>query len=362
MKTKILVLEDNIITLDEIEYRVSKLGYLVETCVSGKEAIAKVETFKPDLILSDINLGEGPNGIETMAIINQKNDIPVIYITAYDDDNTLSHAQITEPYAYILKPFQERDLEIAISIALYKSKTQKELRELLALKDKLFSIIAHDLREPFNFFLGITNVVMANPDHFDMAKLKSFIKMMNEASLTGYNLVNNLLQWSRSQLGGIKITKTNTNIFDFVNKLLNDQILSKTKNKNITIHTNLNKEDCAMLDSNIIELILRNIFINAIKFTPEGGQIYISSKTDYQLNKFILSIKDTGVGMDKDKINDLFKIDMNASTPGTNNEKGNGLGLVVCKDLIGKHGDKIMVMSEPNIGTTFSITLDILNK
>ncbi|AUC14041.1 hypothetical protein BTO06_02200 [Tenacibaculum sp. SZ-18] len=129
-ETRILIIEDNVITLNDMKSNVTRMGYdFVETALSGEEAIAIAKTFKPQLILADINLGKGITGIETSHEINKSNETPVIYITAYDDEETLQKAGITSPYAYILKPFKERELQIAIDIAIYKFNIQKQLKD-----------------------------------------------------------------------------------------------------------------------------------------------------------------------------------------------------------------------------------------
>ncbi|MEN8122490.1 MAG: response regulator, partial [Bacteroidota bacterium] len=219
MKIKILVVEDNVITLDELEYLLVEMGYEVETAVSGDEGIKKADSFNPDIILSDINLGDGIDGVETINHINQTQNIPVIYITAYDDDSTLNRARITEPYAYIIKPVQKRKLSIAISVALYKSKTEKELRELNALKNKFFSLIAHDLTGPFASVAGLSDLLVKNFENFSKDEIKQHIGLINDSSQQAHRLVNNLLQWSRSQLNGIVVTKQKTRLLPFVDKV-----------------------------------------------------------------------------------------------------------------------------------------------
>lgn len=130
VETRILIIEDNVITLNDIEANVTRMGYdSIETALSGEEAIAIAKKFKPQLILADINLGKGISGIETTHEINKTSETPVIYITAYDDEETLQKAGITAPYAYILKPFKERELQIAISIAICKFNIQKQLKQ-----------------------------------------------------------------------------------------------------------------------------------------------------------------------------------------------------------------------------------------
>lgn len=358
MKTKILIIEDNVLTLDELEYRVSEMGYDVDTAVSANEAIRKVKTFNPDLILSDINLGEGIDGIDTIKQINKDKNIPVIYITAYDDNNTLKRAEITEPYAYILKPVRERELNIAINIALYKSKTETELRELNQMKNKFFSIIAHDLLNPISSVTMISNGLNDQFDILDKEKAKHYIKILNQGLTRVNSFVKSLLNWSRSQMDGIVVTKTDTHLPEFV-KNIAAQFHDSLKNKGITISYEIDNNQKVLIDSNIIEVVLRNLLSNAIKFTRKGGTITVKSEPDQNTKKTKVSVIDNGIGIPKIKLEELFRIDKKVNTLGTDEERGNGLGLIICKEFIEKHGSTIHIESEPDKGSTFSFELEL---
>ncbi len=160
-ETRILIIEDNVITLNDIEANVTRMGYdSVKTALSGEEAIAIAKKFKPQLILADINLGKGMSGIETAYEINKINETPVIYITAYDDEETLQKAGITAPYAYILKPFKERELQIAISIAIYKFNIQKQLKQA----NKNLSTELKHKESLLNFLQGLNDQLRAKEE------------------------------------------------------------------------------------------------------------------------------------------------------------------------------------------------------
>jgi len=353
--TKILIIEDNIVTLGDIEMRIGNMGYEnIETAVSGEEAIEIAERFKPDLILSDINLGNGITGIEAVQQIKQKQDISVVYLTAYDDDKTLAEAGITEPYAYLLKPLQERELQISLSIAVFKHKTELELREAIATRDRFISILGHDLRNPFNTIFGFSDLLLNNIDHYDIQKIKKFVGLINNSAKQTFNLLNNLLEWSKSQQNKIPFNPQITNLYYIVNEtflLLQDN----SKSKNIDIEINVPQQIQVEIDREMIKTVIRNLLSNAIKFTEDNGKIIISAKQTP--DKVTIEIADTGIGMNEETKNSLFKIDKAQSTEGTNGEKGTGFGLLLCKEFIEKHNGAISFESATSQGSNFIITL-----
>lgn len=358
MKTKVLIIEDNVLTIDELEYRLVQMGYEVESATSGTEAIEKVDLYRPDIILSDINLGDGLDGIETIHLINQNHNIPVVYISAYDDNNTINRAHSTEPFAYVMKPIQERELSIAINIALYKSKTEKELKELSAYKNKLFSIIAHDLKSPCSSFMQLTKMIIDNYDNYNKEIILEYLKILYSNSDKTVMLLENLLNWSRSQLNGFVVKKERINLKSFIKPIL-EQFTDNADKKEVDINVDIDENLFVFIDNRIIEIVLRNIISNAIKFTLKGGNVTIKTITTDASKNILLSINDTGVGMSEDKIKGLFDIESNTTTKGTNNEVGNGLGLILCKDFIKKHGNDIIVRSELGVGSEFSFSLEV---
>lgn len=355
--TKLLIIEDNIVTLGDLEMRISQMGYEnIETAVSGEEAIEIAKDFKPNLILSDINLGSGITGIEAVKQIKQTQDVPVIYLTAYDDDKTLADAGITEPYAYLLKPLQERELQISLSIALYKHQVENKLRQAIATKDRFISILGHDLRTPFNSLLGFSDILIKNIDKYDNEKTKKYLNYIHEASQHTYNLLNNLLEWSSSQQNKIPFTPQNVNIQNLIDEVY-QQINHSAKAKKIEIILEKSENIYAKLDLEMIKTVVRNLVSNAIKFTHENGKIYISAKKNRK--KLNIKIKDTGTGMSQKTINSLFKIDKTKSTEGTNGEKGTGFGLLLCKEFTDKHKGAIQVESQLGKGSSFTVILPL---
>lgn len=356
-QTKILIIEDNFLTLSEIEIRVQSMGYSnTETAISGEEAIEKSEEFKPDLIISDINLGQGITGIEASKRIRKKYNIPVIYLTAYDDEDTLRVAKINDPFAYLIKPLQERELRIAINIALYKHKTEKKLTELVATKDKFFNIIAHDLINPFNAILGYNEILIDTFDTLTDNKKLEFLTKIYKTSKNTFNLLTNLLTWSRTQTGNMKHNPKPINLYNLIKDSI-EQVKDQAKQKDIYISYTELELIKIYADFNMTSVIFRNLLSNAIKFTPDEGEITIEiSKTGKMVT---IEIKDNGIGIPEDKIDKLFKIEENFSRSGTNNEHGTGLGLILCKEFVEKNGGKIWVKSIEDQGSSFFFTIPI---
>ena len=232
--------------------------------------------------------------------------------------------------------------------------SEKQLAEANAAKDKFFSIIAHDLRSPFSGFIGLSELLMKDYESISINELKSITRAIHNSANSLYNLLNELLLWSQTQTGSIPFKPENTDLNEIIQN--NTFLLSSgARNKNITIREHLSKNLTAFCDRNMIMTVVRNLLSNAIKFTPEGGEINIGiEKNGDFLEVFV---QDNGIGISEYNISKLFKIDIHYYTYGTRNEKGTGLGLILCKEFIEKHGGKIWVVSEKGKGSRFAFTL-----
>lgn len=233
-------------------------------------------------------------------------------------------------------------------------KQNAKLVELNAAKDKLFSIIAHDLKSPFNVILGFSNLLFSNIDRFNKEKIHKIASTLNNAAIQTNKLLENLLDWSRFQRGlvNVNLTSCNFKVIAFELELLYFEL---AKNKLITIQNNIIDNIIVKCDEDITKAILRNLISNAIKFTNKGGKISM----DYEKNEDFVtfSITDNGVGIDKKRLPYLFDLSQNSITSGTDYEKGTGLGLILCKELVEIQGGKIWIDSEIGKGTKISFTL-----
>ncbi|PLX21903.1 MAG: hypothetical protein C0597_02960 [Marinilabiliales bacterium] len=233
--------------------------------------------------------------------------------------------------------------------------SENRLRELNATKDKFFSIIAHDLKNPFNDLMGFTQLLALNIEKYDKAKIEQFAHIIHQSSKLAYNLLENLLDWSRAQSGTLKFKPEKISI----DKLIHENISlleSTARNKNIKIYSEVDQHVYAFADKNMVKTIIRNLISNAIKYTNQGGHINVRSKCGKGCE---ISVSDTGIGISHENIDKIFKIDESFSTVGTEREKGTGLGLILCKEFVEKNGGKLWVKSEPNIGSTFMFTLPL---
>ncbi len=234
-------------------------------------------------------------------------------------------------------------------------KNEKELRELNATKDKFTSIIAHDLKSPFNSILGFSNLLQRYSEQKDFEKTREFSHHIQEVSIQTYKLLENLLDWSRSQTGKIQFKPKAVDMRILIKNAL-DSVSPDAKNKNIDFIKDIDTI-AVMIDEKMMHTVLQNLFSNAIKYSHPGGKVHISAKEEK--NAVILKIKDEGVGMDNDTLDKLFHIDKTVSTPGTEGEKGTGLGLILSKEFIQKHRGKIFAESIKNEGSCFTVVLPL---
>jgi len=236
-----------------------------------------------------------------------------------------------------------------------KDKTT-ELRELNASKDKFFSIIAHDLKNPFNVLVSYTGILKTDLELFSQEQLKQIISDLNEASENGYNLLQNLLLWTRSQTNRIHVLKSNfalDTIFMDVKALAELNLIDKKQNLLMEVEPNL----VVYADKDMIAVVMRNLVFNAIKFSSKGSDICIKANRNGLTVR--VDVIDSGIGISEENIKKLFSIDKNSMTKGTEGEVGSGLGLVLCKEFVEKNDGQILVKSELGKGSVFSFTLPV---
>ncbi|MBN1951501.1 MAG: PAS domain-containing sensor histidine kinase [Bacteroidales bacterium] len=238
-------------------------------------------------------------------------------------------------------------------------KTNTQLEELNATKNKFFSIIAHDLKNPFQAIFGFSELLMRNYDEFENPQKMELLGMIKSSSESAYNLLENLLQWARTQTERIKYNPDTINIGEIIQQNI-ELSQASAENKHLELVSDVRCTKQAYADRNMINLVIRNLLSNAIKFTSEGGIVTIHCEMDEQNSDMIsISIADTGVGIAEENIQKLFHIDEYFSTSGTAGESGTGLGLIICKEFVEKNKGTITIQSEVNVGTTFIFTLPV---
>ncbi len=246
--------------------------------------------------------------------------------------------------------------ELADRILIDEALTQSEikLKELNATKDKFFNIVAHDLKNPFTSLMGSSELLYQNIQQLDNKNIVSLAKIINDSAKNGYAILQNLLDWSRSQTGLLNINPENINLRNMIDESISS-LSQVAANKEIEIRSEAREDIFVVTDKNMLKTILRNILSNAIKFSYRKGNVRISAAVDH--NKVIVAVKDNGIGIPKENLDKIFRIDTKVSVPGTENEMGTSLGLKLCREFIGKLGGKIWVESTENKGSEFKFSI-----
>lgn len=288
--------------------------------------------------------------------LKDKNDEIVNFIGLKDDITEKKKieedlAREKEQLEYALLMVQEKNIQI---------ETQKDqLIESNATKDKFLNIIGHDLKNPIGSIYNFTNLLYSNYLKYDDEKKLQYLNIINESSKSTYTLIENLLTWARTQTGKIAFEPEIINVADLIKKVtssLNAQLLKK----NITVETSDCRDCLIFADENMMQTVFRNLISNAIKYSNKNQkiEIFYQSTEDY----IIINITDYGIGICEENLKNLFKIDKTFSYPGTENEKGTGLGLLLCKEFVEKNHGFIRAESSVGKGSTFFVTLPKFKK
>jgi signal transduction histidine kinase len=289
-------------------------------------------------------------------------DVPVIFISALNETKDIVKALTSGGVDYITKPFQAEEVRarVATHLQLYRQKIElkkqsEELHKLNNEKDKFFSIIAHDLRAPFNGFLGLTQILANELPSLTMKELNMIAVSMQKSATNYYSLLENLLEWAKIQRGMIPFDPQLSELLPIVEDGL-AAVLESAKNKEIELTWLIPDKLEIFADYHIVQTVIRNLVSNAVKFTPKRGKITLSAKANDD-NSIEIAIKDTGIGMNSELIESLFRLDKNTSRNGTEGEVSTGLGLILCKDFIELHNGTISVESEEGKGSSFLFTI-----
>ncbi len=357
-KPLILIVDDTPKNLQLLSNILHDKGYNICIATSGVRALETINTEAPDLILLDIQMPE-MDGFETYNAIKlnpKAKDIPVIFLTAVVEPEKILQGFELGAVDYITKPFNIPELTARVATHIEIKRSRENLLELNATKEKLFSIISHDLRSSLGSVLSYSDILLENLDQFSVNKIRQFVNDIYQSSKNTFELLENLLDWSRLQTERLTQRIEKHNLKANIDNILTLYI-EMAKKKKISLQNKVHTEIFIYCDIDMTKTVLRNLISNAIKFTNPGGMVsadFIENDTNIEIQ-----ISDTGVGIKAESIPNLFSIVKNSSTPGTNNEKGTGLGLVLCKDLIEKQGGKIWVESELGKGSTFKFTLPL---
>lgn len=354
-KPSILVVDDNQENLKVVSSFL-KEHYKIALALNGSTALKILEQIPVDLILLDIMMPEmdGYEACSSIKSIPAYKQIPIIFLSAKDNKEDIVQGFKLGAVDYVTKPFNREELLMRVSnhIDLYFS--HQKLIELNRNRDKLYSIIAHDIRSPF---AGIMQMIEAVSHGYVKPGTNEFFELMDilkKRSHETHNLLNNLLQWANVNTENFKLHIMPTNMFRIITECIALQ-LGNAADKSITIENMLSENCTAFCDEVTIHTVFRNILSNAIKFTPKGGSVTISEEQNKK--ELYIKVQDTGVGMDKKTVDSIFTKNDIISSKGTNNESGSGFGLVMVKDFIARNQGSIAVTSIPKQGTTITVML-----
>lgn len=359
----IMIVDDTPENLFILMECLSRSNFKTLIAKSGEGALRQLDFAKPDIILLDIMM-PGIDGYETCRRLKEREDtkdIPVIFVTALTDTVDKVKGFKTGAVDYITKPFQHEEVLARVRTHLTIQHQKKQLMKLNATKDKFFSIIAHDLRSPFNALIPGTKFLADSIDKLSSEQVKRFALEIHRSAETTFNLLGNLLSWARSQSGVFDYDPVTIDLCRLIINTI-DIHRQQADQKKIRFKTCMEAGISVYADMNMINTVLRNLISNAIKFTDEGGQVTVSAVTES--NRVKIKVADTGIGITQKNLPRLFEIDGNLKMRGTAGEKGTGLGLILCREFIEKHKGAIWTESKPGCGTTFFFTLpaDTLEK
>jgi len=350
----VLIVDDqpiNAAALKKILSQIEEIRFSV--ALNGNEAVDAIKADTPDIILLDV-LMPGMDGFELCKKI--KNDpasafIPVIFITSLNDAESIERGFDSGGIDYISKPFNPREVKSRVRAHLESKIASDRLAALSVWKDRLLSILSHDMRGPVGNLALYTQMLEKELGETSPYFSDSFKKIKNSISSVT-DLMENLLQWSVLQSSGASVRREKFTLKSLIDRCIGDYG-AYASDKNIVIKSDFSDDIEITADSRLIEIIVRNFIRNALKFTASG---FICVKASIEGALITISVEDTGIGMDPAMISRIMESREVLSTAGTMKEKGSGVGLMICKDLAAVCGGKISVKSKLGEGSEFSFT------
>lgn len=363
---KILIVDDVVSNVLLLKVLLKNEKFKTVTASDGLEAIQQAEKELPDLILLDVMMPQ-MDGFETA--MHLKNNpttagIPIIFLTALNSTQDIVKGFQAGTNDFITKPFNKEELLVRVNhqISLVAAKKlilerTEELRKTIVGRDKLYSVIAHDLRSPLASIKMVLNMMVLGVSEDVIGKeMYQMLQMVNHSTEDVFSLLDNLLKWTKSQIGKLNVVYQDFRIDEVVEGVL-DIFSLVSKSKNIQLVNDSIDTVSVHADVDMVKTILRNLLSNALKFSYEGSQIIIGSQVE--TDKVIVSVKDSGKGMSAEDKEKLLKTETHFSRYGTNNEEGSGLGLLLCQDFAIKNGGDLWFESEEGKGSTFFFSIPL---
>jgi two-component system, sensor histidine kinase and response regulator len=360
-KGLILVVDDNKENLRVVSGFLKGRGYQIALSLNAENAYQILETHHIDLILLDVMMPE-EDGYTFCRRINQEGrfkEIPVIFLTALTESEDLVAGFNAGGVDYITKPFRKDELFARVKSHVELAQAKREIiaqaehiRKINHTRDLMYSIISHDIRSPFASISMMVSMLAEGYLDPGTEEFDEIIQNLNNSTKETYNLLDNLLQWTRTQTGNIESNPELLNLEEIIQNNIS-LVAKRAELKGITTEATIQSGLSAYADSNMVSGVIRNLLSNSVKFTDEGGSVSIKGATDG--DRAMIEVKDSGIGMNQEQLSKLFHKDNFSTTPGTQNEKGSGLGLHLVKDFTERNGGEIIVESEPGKGTTFKL-------
>ncbi|MHB1687957.1 MAG: sensor histidine kinase [Ignavibacteriaceae bacterium] len=328
---------------------------------SGKSVLVNREMDEKLVLNGEVELIGSPTSIWLgIPLKIQDSTIGVLVVQDYNNENTYGsrEKEILEVISFAISRAIERK-----RVEQEKSALIEELREMNASKDKLISLISHDLRSPFNSLLGFSEILNSEYDTLTHDEIQEYLKVIYESSKNLYNMTNNLLQFSRIQMGRVDYNPRELNLAKMIRSCLT-LLKGNAVKKQINLMLDVGKDIIVNADEDMLNSVIQNLVSNAIKFTSKGGDVKISVKEikDVDSNNFAeVIVEDSGIGISESDIKMIFNNKIH-STPGTDKEYGTGLGLLLVKDFVEKNGGKLTIKSKLNTGSAFSFTIPAIDK
>lgn len=364
---RILIVEDEKLVADDLQETLQGLGYEVPAAVaSGEEALAKVTETLPDLVLMDIRLAGSLDGVQTSDLIQSQFQIPIVYLTANADRATLERVKASQPFGYILKPFNEKILATTIDIALSRHWAEQEIRqalsttetELQAVKQKAqqqsehLSIVAHELRNPITAIKFAVEMLTNHSGNLPEEKRERYIERIQNAAKSLNDLLEDVLTLERTRANKLQSLPVPVEFVSFCQEVL--ETFQLTSGDLYSFIFSANEVCCPVyLDDKLLWHLLNNLLSNAVKYSPEGGNIYLTVTCTPEM--IHLQVKDQGIGIPLEAQATLFEPFHRASNVGK--IPGSGLGLAIAKQCVTLQGGTITVDSTVGAGSTFTVTL-----
>ena len=363
---KILIVDDVMSNVLLLKVLLTNEKFAIATASNGRQALEQVEKENPDLVLLDVMMPD-MSGFEVVQHLKSNPntaDIPIIFLTALNSTADIVKGFQVGANDFISKPFNKEELIIRVThqISLVAAKRlilskTEELQRTIAGRDKLYSVIAHDLRSPMGSIKMVLNMLILNlPSEKIGAEMYELLTMANQTTEDVFSLLDNLLKWTKSQIDKLNVVYQDVDLVEVTDGVI--EIFSMVASlKKIRIREMKPEKMMVNADIDMLKTVVRNLLSNAIKFSKENSEVLV--KMEEVDGMAVVSVQDYGCGISEEGQKKLLHTDTHFSTFGTNNEEGSGLGLLLCKDFVVKNGGKLWFTSKEGEGSIFSFSIPV---